>query len=171
MICAPAEISENSPTVKNFVRLRTEIFFRQLERIDGGFAGVNLAARVVDHLDELVDWRDVDLLHFFFHHRRRDPRHSRNGAHPGGHADAHRCRHAQRRIADGRDSDVVHFLFHDGVQAEEREKEVRVDPFHSRAVGHDQAGVNAFQRSARNDDRDFIDFAVVHKHRAPFTRN
>ena len=65
MICAPAEISENSPTVKNFVRLRTEIFFRQLERIDGGFAGVNLAARVVDHLDELVHGRDVDGLHFF----------------------------------------------------------------------------------------------------------
>src|SRR6266545_2445387 len=44
MICAPAEISENSPTVKNFVRLRTEIFFRQLERIDGGFAGGKIYA-------------------------------------------------------------------------------------------------------------------------------
>jgi len=39
---------------------------RQLEHIDGGFAGINFTADVMDNFNGLTDWQDVDLLPFFF---------------------------------------------------------------------------------------------------------
>jgi hypothetical protein len=51
--------------------------------------------------------------------------------------------------------------FVNGVEAEEGEEQVGCDSFHARAVCHDQAGVDAFQRSARDDDGDFVD-GVAH---------
>jgi hypothetical protein len=60
-------------------------------------------------------------------------------------------------VADGRHLDLGVAVFADRVEPEEGEEEVGLDPIHARAVGHDQAGVNALQRSLRDDDRDFLD--------------
>src|SRR5437867_8903858 len=61
---------------EDLVDLWTEIVPRQLEHVDGRFTGVNLAAGIVNHLEKLADRRDVDLVHFFFHHCGRYPLHS-----------------------------------------------------------------------------------------------
>ena len=43
------------------------------------------------------------------------------------------------RVADRGDLDLAHPFLGDGVEAEEREEQVRLDTIHTRAVGHDQA--------------------------------
>ncbi len=66
------------------------------------------------------------------------------------------------RVPDGRDLDVVDPFAVDRVESEEREEEVCFDAFGSRAVRHDQPGVDPFERSLRNDDRHFLDAVVAH---------
>ena len=45
--------------------------------------------------------------------------------------------HAHRRIADSGDLDVTHILLEHGIEAEEGEKQVRLDAFHAGAVSQD----------------------------------
>ena len=60
-------------------------------------------------------------------------------------------------VADGRDLDLLVAVLADRVEAEEGEEEVGLDALHAGAVGHDQAGVDAFERALGDDDRDLLD--------------
>jgi len=123
---------------QDLVYLCAEVMPRQLEHVDRGLACVDVAARVMNHLDKFTDRRNIDLFHLLLHHPGRDPRHTRYAAQAGGHAWPHRCRHAQSRVAHRGDLDVIHLPFNDRVQTEEGEKQVCFNALHARPVGHDQ---------------------------------
>src|SRR3954451_23525509 len=68
------------------------------EEVSRGLAGIEPGAGVGDHLDELGDVRDVELLDLARHHLRDDGRHAWQTTEPGG--------HVQTGVADSRDLDV-----------------------------------------------------------------
>lgn len=135
--------------VDDRVHLGAEVLSLQLEHVHRGFAGVELAAGVGDHLYELGHGRDVDLVHGLLHHRSGHGRHARDRAQPGHHVHA--------GIADRSDLDLAHTLGDDGVQPEEGEEEAGFNALHAGPVGHDQAGVDAVQAALGDDDGDFLD--------------
>ena len=96
------------------VNFFAEVIFLQVEHINSGAAGVDFAAGVVDHGDELADGRNVELLDFLFHHGGGESRHARNCAKQRG--------HVHSGIADGGDFQAVHALLDDGVETEESEE-------------------------------------------------
>jgi hypothetical protein len=61
------------------------------------------------------------------------------------------------RIADGCDLDVLEAILADRIEPEEREEDVGLDALHARAVRHDQAGVDPFEGTLGDDDRDLLD--------------
>ena len=80
------------------------------------------------------------------------------GDHRGDTGEAARPgRQVQPGVPDGGDLDVIVLGLVDRIQAEEGEEQVRVDALHAGAVGHDQAGVDAFQGALGDDDRDLFD--------------
>ena len=66
----------------------------------------------------------------------------------------------QAGVADRGELDVLVPGLVDGIQAEEREEEVRFDALGAGAVGHDQRRVDALKRAPGHDDGDFLDTAV-----------
>ena len=60
--------------------------------------------------------------------------------------------HVHARVSDGRDLDLLVAVLADRVEPEEGEEEVGFDALHAGAVGHDQSGVDAFERSLRDHD-------------------
>ena len=96
------------------VNFFAEVIFLQVEHINSGAAGVDFAAGVVDHGDELADGRNVELLDFLFHHGRGKGGHAGDGAEQGG--------HVHSWIADGGDFEAVHPFLDDGVETEEGKK-------------------------------------------------
>ena len=131
------------------VDLRDEVLAGEAEQVDRRLARVEAGAGVGDHLDELGDRRDVELLHLAREHVGDERRDAGESAGPR--------REVQARVADGRDLDVLVLGLVDRVQAEEREEHVRLDALHARAVGHDQPRVDALERALRDDDRDLLD--------------
>ena len=91
-------------------------------------------------------------VHGFLELVRDDRAHAGQAAEPGGEVHA--------GVADGGGLDVVVALAADGVHAEEGEEEVGLDALHARSVGHDQPGVDAFQRALGDDDRDLFDLVA-----------
>ena len=67
----------------------------------------------------------------------------------------------QSGLTDRGDLDVVVLRPVDRVEPEEREEHVRVDPLHASSIGHDQPGIDALQRAARDDHGDLVD-GVAH---------
>src|SRR6478736_13263 len=135
------------------VHVLDEVLGAEAEQVDRRLARVEARAGVRDHLHELGDRRDVELLHLLRELVRHERRHAREPAHP-------RCQ-VQAGLADRGHLHVIVARPVDRVEPEEREEEIRLDALHAGAVGHDQPGIDALERSARDDDGDLVD-GVAH---------
>jgi hypothetical protein len=105
--------------------------------------------RVSEEFDELGDGRDVDLLHLSLHHPRGERGEAWDRTDPG--------RHVHAGVADRGDLDLLEAILADRVEAEEGEEEVGLDSLHAGAVGHDERGIDPFERALGDDDRDLLD--------------
>ena len=115
------------------IDLLNEVIPGQLEHVYRRLAGVEAAARVGNQFEELGDRRYIQLVHGLHQlagYQRR---------HPG-----QRTQHSgqvQARFTDCGYLDVLVVFLVDRVETEEREKQVRFHSLHTRAVGHDEAGI------------------------------
>jgi hypothetical protein len=91
-------------------------------------------------LEEFADRRDIQLLYFLLHHVRGKRRHTRKRSQHG--------RNVHGRIAHRSHLQVVQTLVGDGIETKKRKEEGGLNTFHPGAVGHNQTGVDAFQRAA-----------------------
>jgi hypothetical protein len=66
--------------VKMICSTKSSFVLLEMEHVDGRLAGVHARAGVGDHLDELGDRRDVDLVHLLGHHVRRQRAHAGQAA-------------------------------------------------------------------------------------------
>ena len=99
--------------------LGDEVVLLEAEQVDRRLAGVEAGAGVGDHLDELGDGGDVELLHLVVHVSGDHRRDARQAADHGG--------DVQAGVADGGQLDVLVAGLVDGVEAEEREEQVGLD--------------------------------------------
>jgi hypothetical protein len=121
-----------------------EVVLGQAEQVHRCLARVQARAGVGDHLDELGDRRDVELVHLVCQVLGHHGGHARHTAQPGG--------QVQARVAHGRQFEVLVPCPVDGVQAEEREEQIGLDALGACPVGHDQGRIHTFQRTLGHDD-------------------